>query len=173
MKGLIGSALMVLLAWPMGSFANDPETLGTFRDWRAYTHQDTGGKICYVVSEPKDWKPKTKNGRKVNRGDIYFLVTHRPEGKVFNETNIIMGYTFKKGYEPTARIGNKTFRFYSEEDSAWAYRNGEPKLVGSMKAGSEMIVYGLSSRGTKTTDTYSLLGITAALNQIDQECKRQ
>ena len=33
-----------------------------------------------------------------------------------------------------------------------------------------MIVKGTSSRGTDTTDTYSLLGITAALNRAAQEC---
>jgi hypothetical protein len=31
-------------------------------------------------------------------------------------------------------------------------------------------VHGVSSRGTKTTDTYALAGFTAALNAINQAC---
>jgi len=31
-------------------------------------------------------------------------------------------------------------------------------------------VRGISSRGTRTTDTYSLSGVTAAMNEIDKAC---
>jgi hypothetical protein len=34
-----------------------------------------------------------------------------------------------------------------------------------------MVVTGTSSRGTKTTDRYSLSGITAAMNKIDSICR--
>ncbi|MGB1026239.1 MAG: invasion associated locus B family protein, partial [Rhodospirillaceae bacterium] len=39
-----------------------------------------------------------------------------------------------------------------------------------MKRGRDMIVKGTSSRGTVTTDTYSLSGVTAAMNAIDKAC---
>jgi Invasion associated locus B (IalB) protein len=39
-----------------------------------------------------------------------------------------------------------------------------------LKAGKQMIVRGTSSRGTETTDTYSLSGFTAALAAIDKAC---
>jgi hypothetical protein len=35
-----------------------------------------------------------------------------------------------------------------------------------------MVVSGQSSRGTKTTDTYSLTGFTATKKLIDQTCKK-
>jgi hypothetical protein len=47
----------------------------------------------------------------------------------------------------------------------------ESRLIGAMKAGSDMIVSGTSRRGTVTTDTYSLAGVTAALKKIDAECQ--
>jgi hypothetical protein len=34
-----------------------------------------------------------------------------------------------------------------------------------------MVIKGTSSRGTLTTDTYSLAGFTAAYNAIEQACK--
>lgn len=164
---LVALALAGLLA-AAPAMANQPKSIGTFKDWRAYTFEDAGGKICYAVSEPKK-----DEGKYTRRGDIYFLITHRPSGNVFNETNIITGYTYKKGYEPTATIGGKKFKFYSEGDAAWAFEADENKLIAAMKAGATMVVRGRSSRGTLTTDTYSLSGVTAAMNAIDKECKRQ
>jgi hypothetical protein len=40
-----------------------------------------------------------------------------------------------------------------------------------MKAGSTAIVKATSTRGTDTTDTYSLSGITAALNKMTETCQ--
>jgi hypothetical protein len=39
-----------------------------------------------------------------------------------------------------------------------------------MRAGRTMIVKGVSSKDTETTDTYSLLGFTAAHNAINDAC---
>ena len=41
-----------------------------------------------------------------------------------------------------------------------------------MKSGNKLVVKGISSRGTKTEDTYSLFGFTAALKLIDRACGR-
>jgi hypothetical protein len=41
-----------------------------------------------------------------------------------------------------------------------------------MRAGSTMVVKGTSARGTRTTDTYSLKGVSAALDAIDKACPR-
>ena len=45
------------------------------------------------------------------------------------------------------------------------------KLLAAMKRGNTMIVTGTSSRGTLTTDRYSLSGITAAIEAIGKACK--
>ena len=44
-------------------------------------------------------------------------------------------------------------------------------MIRAMKRGSKMTVVGTSSRGTKTTDTYSLSGFTKAKGVIDKNCK--
>jgi hypothetical protein len=41
-----------------------------------------------------------------------------------------------------------------------------------MQSGSQMIVTGISGRGAKTSDTYSLLGFTAAYNAINKACPK-
>ncbi len=166
MIGRWKALVLIGLLWPMSAMANEPKQIGTFKDWRAYTFEDAGGKICYVVSEPKK-----DEGNYTRRGDIYFLVTHRPSGKVFNEISIITGYTYENGYEPTAAVGNRSFKFYSEGDAAWVFSKDEDGLITAMKRGSTMVVRGKSNRGTNTKDTYSLSGITAAIGAIDKECK--
>ncbi len=56
-------------------------------------------------------------------------------------------------------------------EAAWLYKEHEGGFVDAMKRGTEMVVRGISSRGTRTTDTYSLSGVTAAMNEIDKACK--
>jgi hypothetical protein len=42
--------------------------------------------------------------------------------------------------------------------------------VTALKGGSSLVVKGTSGRGTQTTDTYSLAGVTAAMAAIDTAC---
>ena len=166
-RRLVAIVLVGLLGPLAPAMANEPTQIGTFKDWRAYTYKDAGGEICYIVSEPKK-----AEGNYTRRGDIYLLVTHRPGGKVFDEVSIITGYTYENGYEPTATVGSQRFKFYSEGDAAWAFSADEKKLVDAMKRGANMVVRGKSSRGTVTTDTYSLSGVTASMQAIDKACNR-
>ena len=45
-------------------------------------------------------------------------------------------------------------------------------LVAALRAGSQMTVKGVSSRGNATTDTYSLKGTSAAHAAIGKACGR-
>jgi hypothetical protein len=44
-------------------------------------------------------------------------------------------------------------------------------MVEAMRAGQNAIVKGVSSKGTRSTDTFSLRGLAQALDRSDQECK--
>jgi hypothetical protein len=43
--------------------------------------------------------------------------------------------------------------------------------VKAMRTGKSLIVVGTSSKGTETTDTYSLVGIGKAMDKINSACK--
>ena len=43
-------------------------------------------------------------------------------------------------------------------------------IIDAMKAGKQMIIVGYSSRGTQTTDTYSLIGFTKAITKLNESC---
>jgi len=56
-----------------------------------------------------------------------------------------------------------------DNEAAWlASTDDEPGFVAALKKGTSLIVTGTSLKGTKTTDTYSLGGVTAAMDAIDK-----
>lgn len=141
--------------------------VGQFRDWTAYVHEDDGGKVCYIVSEPVEAK-----GDYTRRGDTYLIVSHRPAGRVFGEVMVVAGYPYRDGSTPEAQVGDRRFGFEVEGDAAWAQIDQQDALVQAMRRGRNLVLTGTSSRGTLTTDTYSLMGISAGLDAIDKECGR-
>jgi hypothetical protein len=99
------------------------------------------------------------------------LVTNRPSDKVKGEVSVASGYVYKDGKDAEAEVDGKKFKLFTRGENAWAYDAGSDKaMVAALKAGRQLIVRGTSSRGTATTDTYSLSGFTAALAAIDKAC---
>ncbi|WP_404423589.1 invasion associated locus B family protein [Thalassospira australica] len=160
------AAALVALVSQAAIAQNAPQLIDVYGKWEAYSYSEKGKKVCYIGSQPTSAK-----GDYTQRGKIYVMVTHRPALKLFNEVSFITGYTYEKDSDVDLRIDSKSFKLFTYEDSAWAV-NGEEdrKLVSAMKAGSNMVVVGNSSRGTKTTDTYSLSGFTAAYTAISKAC---
>ena len=74
----------------------------------------------------------------------------------------------KKDQKVEVYIDDTSFKFYSEDDTAWT--NDDAKVIYAMKKGLKLIVKGQSSRGTKTIDTYTLKGFTAAFNTLSNDC---
>jgi len=153
---------------PGPAFAAESELLSEHEDWAAYTYEnDKEGKVCYAVSQPEDSEPKN-----VRRDPIFFLVTNRPERKVVNEVSVIIGYPFKKNSDATVDVGSDSFALFTSSDGAWV-KDGddERRLVAAMKRGAKMTVKGSSWRGTRTSDRFSLSGLTAALEAINAACR--
>jgi hypothetical protein len=148
-----------------------PNLLGSFRDWHVYQTGTGAERLCYALSQPKDMTPKG-----VTRGSVFFLISTWPGRKVKNEPSVVAGYQYKDGTKTEVQIGMDKFTFFIKNDGtaggAWMEDpNDERKLIETMKKGSTMNISGTSSRGTLTKDSYSLAGISAALDKIDQSCK--
>jgi invasion protein IalB len=61
---------------------------------------------------------------------------------------------------------------YTQGDGAWIKNAAdEARLVDAMRKGSDLVVKGVSGRGTQTTDTFSLKGLAQALDRAAQECR--
>lgn len=144
-----------------------PKALQQYVDWTVYLYQAGQKKICFATSEPKESQPNN-----VVRGRIVFYVTTWPEQNIANEVSVKIGYPFKDEGETTAEIGTDKFKLYAKGDKAYiAGLENEKRFVAAMRAGSTMIIKGVSKRGTLTTDYYSLSGISAALKRVAAECK--
>ena len=150
------------------ALAAAPQVLGEYGDWVAYYYRDSAGPVCYMASTPKK-----DEGKYTKRGDIYAVVTHRPNEKSFDVVNFNAGYNYKSGAKVTVKIGAQTFEnLFTSGDKAWTTSEKTDKeIVAAMKRGSRMVVHGTSSRGTKTKDTYSLSGFSSAYRAISNKCK--
>ncbi|MEQ8331609.1 invasion associated locus B family protein [Nisaea sp.] len=161
---LLGLALVV--GATSIAVAQEPQTIGRNSDWIAYTYESAGKTVCYMASTP------TKaEGNYSKRGHIYALVTHHPDADSQGEFSIVTGYTYKPDSEVDVEIGGQKFSLFTDKDRAWAPdAKTDASIVTAMIKGSKMTVSGMSTRGTKTEDTYSLRGFTATKKLIDGKC---
>lgn len=149
------------------AYAQTASPLGQFKDWGAYVADASGGKVCYALSQPKSTSPAN-----VNRDPVYFFITSRPGQGVKNEVSVVVGYPYQESSKASAEVGSASFTLFTKDDGAWVENAAEEaRLVAAMRAGATMKVKGTSQRGTETVDSYSLSGISAALDRIAQECK--
>jgi len=144
-----------------------PNLIGQYGDWGAYAAAPGGKKLCFVISRPTKMLPAN-----VRRDPAYLFISTRPAEKVTDEVPVILGYPAKPGVDGAVEVGSESVALYTQNDGAWVKTApDEPKLVAALRGGAEAVVKAESKRGTKTTDTYSLKGISQALDRAAQECK--
>jgi hypothetical protein len=150
------------------------ERVGGHRDWSVYEHGSGASRVCWVASTPKRWTARrggTDVTSSVRRGEIYLNVAVRPGQGVSNEASFIAGYPLREDAAVRVSIAGNNFEMFSQGETAWLENaDADGRMVAAMKAGVEAQVVGTSSRGTQTTDTFSLLGFTAALEDAQRLC---
>jgi hypothetical protein len=146
-----------------------PTLLGQFGDWGAYTAASGAKKVCYALAKPASSQTEPANKP---RDPAYIFVSTRPSENVRNEVSIVVGYPFKPGSEATADLGSAKYAMYTQADGAWIKNAAEEaRMVDAMRKAGEMIVSGESGKGTKSTDKYSMKGLSQALDRVASECK--
>jgi hypothetical protein len=164
---LLAAALGLAVAGPQTAHAQNAELIGNYKDWDAYTRGTAGNRFCYMVSKPKEASLRSR------RGEIFFLVWHRPNQKEFDVVQVDIGYPFKEGSEVEVRVGSNSWTLFTREESAWTYKPADDKaLVAALRKGARMTVKGTSKRNNATTDSYSLKGTSAAYAAIGKACGR-
>jgi invasion protein IalB len=146
--------------------------LGQYGDWGAYTASPGGHKVCFAITKPASSVDNPPN-RRTAANAVYLFISTRPEEKVSNEVSVLVtGYTFKPNTEASVAVGSSNFAMYTQNDGAWVKNAAEEaKLIDAMRKGADVVVKATSSRGTQTTDTFSLKGISQAVDRAAQECK--
>lgn len=161
-------AAMLTALFGTMSMAAEPQRMLTEKDWQAFRVDDDKGRTCFISSVP------TKSTGKYdpeNRGEVRVFVSHGPNKAERNVVQFVAGYKHKKHSDVTVNIDGKKFTLFTIEGRAYAESEEDDiAIIRAMKRGSKMTVGGTSSRGTKTTDTYSLSGFTKTKNLIDKTC---
>jgi len=163
-KTFITAIILTFLSMA-AAHAQSPKKLDQFDYWGVYSYQaEGGGTVCYALSAPLESTPTN-----VNHGDVFFLVTKRSGGSVTFEPQFMAGYILRTGSQVAVVVDDKVkFDLFTKDSSAWVESSeGENNLVTAMRAGSNMVVKAQSQRGTNTSYTYSLKGISAALNKAN------
>jgi hypothetical protein len=151
-----------------GGGSGKPEQLGAYGEWGAYLAQGGKDKTCYALGQPKDRQPKTK----LKDTSAYIFISTRPGENVRNEVAINLGYGTKDGSAATAEIDGDAWELVTKGTNAWVKDQArEKEFVGALRGGSKLVVKASSSKGTSTTDTYALKGLSDALARVAQECK--
>ena len=146
--------------------------LGQYGDWGAYTASPGGRKVCFALSKPTSQQDNPPN-RRTAANTVYMFVSTRPDEKVSNEISLLVsGYAFKPNTEATMTIANGGFPMYTQNDGAWVKNAAEEtRLVEAMRKSPDAVIKAQTSKGTQTTDTFSLKGISQALDRVSQECR--
>lgn len=144
-----------------------PRLLDHFADWGVYSYKSKSKTICYVLTKPVRAEPAD-----VDHGTNFFLIAPNASGSEASyEPQASMGYMLKPHSIVDLQIRDKHFRMFTQDKTAWMRTLArEPELMKAIKGGHEMVLQATSARGTHTTYTYSLDGVTAALKRAGR-CK--
>lgn len=143
-----------------------PVQLATFGDWGAFLAQGGKEKTCYALAMPKERLPST-----LKRDQAFVFISSRPAENVRNEVSVIMGFPMKDGGEAKAEIAGTNFDLIAKGSNAWVKNPAqEPQFIDAMKHGSKLVVKAPSVKGKVTTDSYSLAGLSQALERVQKEC---
>lgn len=161
--------------------ADTPQRVASFNNWAVYKYRAQGRNICYALSSPLQALPV-----KAHHGATYFLISQRrgPNNEPEFEPQFLAGYNLKEGSHVTLHVALKTKKAGSagksgagksgkEQMKAQMYVRGkaawlksaidEQRFVTQMKKSGNLQLDALSARGTKTSYSFSLLGLTKAL----------
>jgi invasion associated locus B (IalB) protein len=148
----------------------EPTLIGQFGTWGAYTATANGKKVCFALAKPSSSKTNPPNRP---RDPAYAFVSTRPAEKVINEVSVMIGYALKPGSESTLEVGGAAYAMYTQGDGLWIKNAAEEeRMVEAMRRSADVVVKGVSAKGTETTDTFSMKGLSQALDKIGQDCRR-
>lgn len=119
---------------------------------------------CYIINAPSK-----KEGDYKVRGETYVLV-YRINKSPNMIVQVIAGYNYNEKKPVIVKIDQTSFQFSNIDEDAAFIDKKDKEVIFAMKKGKKMVIQGHSSRGTLTTDTYTLLGFTNAVNKLSKDC---
>ncbi|MBL1436066.1 MAG: hypothetical protein COB08_007690 [Rhodobacteraceae bacterium] len=171
-KKLVMTAILAMGAMPLA--AQELAMVDSETDWSVYVAESP--KECFIVSKPTDWSAQ-RDGQAVTvrRGDIRFYISIIPGEQISSEPSFLAGYPLRQDAPVEMKVKDTTINLYPNAEInaeyAWPRPDEDAALIAAMRGGSEATIIGTSARGTITTDTFSLIGFTAAYEKAQEMCQ--
>lgn len=169
MKSILGiGAALLSLGGNLAAAQESTNRVAANTDWSVFVEESP--KECWGVSAPKE-TVNTKDGKSVavRRGDILLFVTFRPGST--GEVSFSGGYPFAGGSTVELDISGTKFDLFTDGEWAWSgSKDDDGKIVAALKGGTSAVLTAHSGRGTQTKDTFSLNGVSAALDEAAKRC---
>ena len=125
----------IIVLFTSKSFAANPVSSGTFKDWQVFTAATEQGKICFAQS-----KPKTRSPKNFKREPSKLFVTFRPQENIKDEVSVTSGHIYKTS-SVNAKTGRNEYAFFSKKNFAWiADEEREKKFIKLMKQQKKIAV---------------------------------
>ncbi len=166
-RSMAFAAAALSLAIVSGSSADaQTRAFKKFGDWRVLTHTEGAAQICFTIAQPRTSEPAAA------AESAYFYVSAWPKDGVRSEVSVKTSVALKPGAPATIAIDQTIFKLFSRGDRAYVIdATDELKLLDAMKKGSTVVVLAQSEQGVVSKDTYSLAGITQALQAVSGGCR--
>lgn len=140
--------------------------LQKIKDWTVFIYEGTDGRVCFAATAPTDMQPKGAKRTPV----IFYITTWQKDG-VRNEISVKQGYALRANSTAVLTVGNQQFTLAPADDKAFIKEAAdERKLIAAMATGGAMTVKATSTKGTNTTDQYSLDGMPDAVKKLQEVC---
>jgi len=171
MSRTVSIVAALALAGPVVAQETSDNRVAANTDWSVFVEDSP--QECWGVSKPKESSLKDSAGNPTQgrRGEILLFVFYRPGASVQGQVAFTGGYPFAGGSTVSMEISGTSFELFTEGEWAWpATPEDDARIVAAMKRGAGAVLSGRSGRGNVTTDNFSLLGFSAAVEEAARRC---
>ncbi len=170
----LGAVVAVAVALATPAAAQTLNRVAAHDNWSVFVQETGGSKYCYAATTPVDTRA-SRGGQaldQITRDPAFLMVSTFPERDAVNEVSVRVGFPIDANQAAKLAVGSKSFGMFSDGEDAWSEKPADdPEIVAAFKAGATAEVTTISTRGTTVIDEFSLVGFTAALNDVAKRCQ--
>lgn len=166
----------VLIAFFTASFAVSAgaapsakeKDLGRFGAWHAYSYNEGGQSVCYMVATKL-----VKSAGPKKRATPYLMITHRPVEASTDVVSYGAGTFIDSKRGARIHIGKSVFDLFSVRDTAWARDSRtDHKLAAAIRNApiAQIDSFPGKKGAKKITDQFDLSGAASAYHAIGKAC---
>lgn len=174
----IAAALFSISAGSLCAQAIAPKEIGVFTDWVVYKDDTaTPGKApaCWAAAEPvaSKFSRDGKSVETVERDDARLFATYQPEVEGKAVFSYLAGFQMDHTEKAVVTAKATDFTLAVGNNIAWVLAEDDASAFAEMKKAREAVVTTVSRHGTDVTDTFSMMGVSAAIRAMIEACEAE